>query len=324
MNSRGLPLAWFAGILVFVVLLGYELVHWRALAGEGQRAAEERRRLADEVRLREEQLAAVMRSHATLLEDMQWSATTSGDPSAFLTRLAELASEKRLKITAVGPLERQSTPQFTKSWRAVQVVGPYREIRELAARVEREKGILEDLRLEPAPAAAGRVEGAGAVDEVQARFRMTALDLSAQAKKILDGALAAGGKATRNPSPPVLPGTNPPAQGSPPIRDPFAFGSGKLTVGRAGPPAAPGPPATPPAPRPAAPPVVLELSAIVSLSGGYLAIINNQIVKVGDVVSGARVEQISETAVTLREPGEAPRVIELPELGAEPPAAPRR
>jgi hypothetical protein len=68
----------------------------------------------------------------------------------------------------------------------------------------------------------------------------------------------------------------------------------------------------------------MELSAIVGFPGGYLAIINNQIVKAGDVVNGARIERITETSVSLREPDAPPRTIELPQLGAPPPAAPRR
>jgi hypothetical protein len=66
------------------------------------------------------------------------------------------------------------------------------------------------------------------------------------------------------------------------------------------------------------------VKGIVAFPGGFLAIVNNQIVKVGDTVSGHRVERISDKSVTLREPGGAPRAIELPELVSPLPAAPRR
>jgi hypothetical protein len=88
------------------------------------------------------------------------------------------------------------------------------------------------------------------------------------------------------------------------------------------------PPASPPTagstgPKP--PPAALELKGIVSFPNGFLAIVNNQIVKVGDTVSGHRVERITEHAVTLREPGATtPRTIELPEIAPAAPAAPRR
>ncbi len=68
----------------------------------------------------------------------------------------------------------------------------------------------------------------------------------------------------------------------------------------------------------------LEVKGIVSFPDGFLAIVNNQIVKVGDMVSGYRVERIAENSVTLREPGVAPRTIELPNLLRTSPAAPRR
>ena len=64
MTRSALLAAWVAVALVFLVLLAYELAQWRALSSEGMRAAEERRRLADEIRLREEQMAAELRARA--------------------------------------------------------------------------------------------------------------------------------------------------------------------------------------------------------------------------------------------------------------------
>jgi hypothetical protein len=241
---------------------------------------------------------------------MQWTAS-GGDPAAFLTRLAELVREKRMTVAAIGPLERQATPQFSKSWHTIQVVAPYREIRELAMRVEGDKGILEDVRLEPAPASAGRAAAAPGPEEVQARFRLVALDLSPAARKVLDRALAASGPGAGAPSPGV-PGLARAAAPDPISRDPFAFAIPKVA-------SRPGSPA----PRPDKPPAPMELTAIVGFPGGFLAIVNNQIVKTGDVVNGHRVEKITDRLVSLREPGGLARTLELPELGAAQ-AAPRR
>ena len=227
-------------------------------------------------------------------------------PGTFLTRLAELAGDKRVKVVAVGPLERQVTPQWEKSWHAIEVVAPYREIRELAARIEGDRGILEDVSLDPAPAPllpAGRPGAPPPVDEVHARFRMTALELSAPSRRLAERALGAGSSAPRSASTPPAPLT----------RDPFAFAVARL-------PAAP----APPAPRVEAPLAPLVLSAIVGFPGGYLAIVNNQVVKTGDMVSGHEVVAITDSAVSLREPGAPTRTLPLPELGAAPPAAPRR
>ena len=305
MTRRALLVAWVAVALVFLVLLAYELAQWRALSSEGMRTADERRRLTDEIRLREEQMAAELRARAPMLGEMRWTAGAA-DPGTFLTRLAELAGDKRVKVVAVGPLERQVTPQWEKSWHAIQVVAPYREIRELAARIEGERGILEDVRLEPAPAPlppAGRPGVPPPVDEVHARFRVTALELSAPSKRLAERALGAGSAAPRS-------ALMPPAALA---RDPFTF-----VVARA--------PATPalPGPRVEAPLAPLTLSAIVGFPGGYLAIVNNQVVKIGDVVSGHEVVAITDSSVSLREPGAPTRTLQLPELGSAPPAAPRR
>ena len=303
MTRRALLVAWVAVVLVFLVLLAYELAQWRALSSEGMRAADERRRLIDEIRLREEQMAAELRARAAVLGEMRWTAGAA-DPGTFLTRLAELAGDKRVKVVAVGPLERQVTPQWEKSWHAIQVVAPYREIRELAARIEGERGILEDVRLEPAPAPlppAGRPGVPPPIDEVHARFRMTALELSAPSKRLAERALGTGSGASRSvPTPPA-----------PLARDPFTFVAAR-------------PPAAPPAPRVEAPLAPLALSAIVGFPGGYLAIVNNQVVKTGDVVSGHEVVAITDSSVSLREPGAPTRTLQLPELGSAPPAAPRR
>jgi hypothetical protein len=321
-TARVLAVTWVAVALLFIVLLGFELSKWRSLTTEMVSAASERQRLVSEIQLKEQLLVAEMRKHSALLQEMQWT-LASPDPSAFLTRMADLAREKRMTILAVGDLERQSMPQFTKSWHAIQVRAPYREIRELAARVEQDRGILEDVRVEAAPATAGQSPGsrsAPAADEVQARFKLAALELSPQAKVIIERTLAAsGGVGKVAPGSPLALPVPSAATTAPAGRDPFAFltppprvAGGQATTG----PGAPGPPASGPQ---------LELKGIVSFPNGFLAIVNNQIVKVGDTVSGHRVERITEHAVTLREPGATtPRTIELPEIAPAAPAAPRR
>jgi hypothetical protein len=312
-TSRALLAGWVAVATVFVLLLAWELAQWRALSSEDGRVSAERRRLTDEIRLRDAQLAAELRTHGARLAEMQAAGAGAVDPSAFLRRLGELAREKKLKVTAVGPLERQSTQQFTKSWHTVLVVGPYREIRDLAARVERDKGLLEDVRLEVAPPSPTASPETPAGGDVQARFRLTALELSPDARRLVDRALAAGGRVGGEGAPGLPAGAPPDVAERALARDPFAFPPGRAVA--AGPGQSPAPE------KPLAP---MVLTAIVSFPGGYLAVVNNQIVKVGDTVGGARVEKITETSVSLREPGASPRVIELPELGGPPPPAPRR
>jgi hypothetical protein len=321
-TSHTLGLTW----ILLAVLLGagliWELSAWRSVSARAARAAAERNRLTEEIRQKEEEIVREMRMHAGLLQDLQWSAA-GADPSVFLNRLAELAQGSRMRITGIGPLEKQSTAQFTKLWHTVQVTGPYRDIRELAARVEREKGVLEDLVVEvrdPGPAGGG---------DLSARFRMTALELSPEGKKILDRALAAAGKADASRAPSLALPLPSRTDGEPELRDPFVFGPGVVASSRApvsqpvaSAPAAPRGPATggdrpaAPPPAPSRPETPMELKGIVGFPGGHLAILNNQIVKTGDSVAGHRVERISEREVILKSPEGGTRIVPLPAIGA--------
>jgi hypothetical protein len=304
--------AWILLPALLVLLLAWELGAWRGLATERARAAAERARLTREIQLREQELAAEMRSHATVLGEIQWSAR-GGDPGAFLTRLAELVQERRIKVLAIEPLESQSTPQFVKSWHTVRLLAPYREVRDLAARVEAERGIVEDMRIDQ-PAAAGPAPGPAPEGELQVRFRLATLDLSPQARQVLErvakatGTAPAGGAALAQAPPPPL------------ARDPFALPPGAVRT--AGGPAPPQPPAGPPVPVPPAPPI--GVTGIVAFPDGHLAIVNDQIVGAGDTVSGYRIERITASTVTVRAPGAEPRILELPELASAPPQGPRR
>jgi len=314
MRPRPLAALWVVVAALAGLLLVYEIAFWRSLVAQASRADTERRRLSDEIKLREAQLLAEMRGNSLLLQEMQWTAS-GGDPAAYLTRVAELAREKRMKVLAIGPFERQSTPQFVKTWHAVQIQAPYREVRDLAARVEVEKGIVEDLRVLVAPTPAGSAP----VEEVQASFKMAAVEISGGARQIVERAISAGRGTAAPPGGAALalPVPARAADLGQLQRDPFFF-EALPAAARPGPRAA-GPP---PAERPAAP---IELKGISNFPDGYLAIVNNQIVKVGDTVNGLRVEKITENAVTLREPGAAtPQTVELPSLLGQPPPPPRR
>jgi hypothetical protein len=318
-SGRALAVGWVLVPALFVVLLGWELATWRALAAERARAQAERQRLADEIRLREQQLTMELRSQAALLGEMQWSSPGS-DPGAFLMRLAELVEQKRVKVLAIEPRETQATPQFAKSWHTVRIQAPYRELRDLTARVEADRGIVEDVHIDaaPAPVPTGPAPSpAAASDEVQARFRLTALDLSPAARQILERVAAARGGAAGAPALtlPVPAGAPPPL-----ARDPFTFPPGAVRVVRA-----PSAPLAAAQETRASAPSALTVNGIVSFPDGHLAIVNDQIVKVGDTVSGHRIERITSSSVTVRPGGGEPRTLALPELAITPALkAPRR
>ncbi|MET0851959.1 MAG: hypothetical protein ABW020_12560 [Candidatus Rokuibacteriota bacterium] len=328
MRERTMLLLWVLLAAVFVVALLYAVGKWRSLSTEGQRAAAERERLTREIRLKEEEIVKEMRGSAGLLQEMQWT-DAGGDPAAFLTRFADLVQQKRVRVTAIGPLERSATAQFSKSWHTVTMVAPYAEVKELATRIESEKGILEDMSVEPAtkdPAAA--LARSLVVDETTARFKMTALELTPEARKVFDRSLAAAGPAPAPATPPGTPSLSVPvpvqvAEGPRGSRDPFGFAKAPAPVAPARGPSGRGPGGAAAAtPQPPKPEVVFELRGIVGFPGGHLAILNNQIVKVGDQVSGHRVERITDTTVVLREREGGARTVPLPDLLGGPAAGP--
>jgi hypothetical protein len=176
----------------------------------------------------------------------------------------------------------------------------------MAARVENERGTLDNVVIEalpaqaPPPPAPGQPPPPRVSPEVQARFRVTALQLTQQARKIIEDAVKASGM-TPLPQPSSTGLSLPvPSPGSE-FRDPFVFAA---PVDR---------------PRQAdsgVPRVAFDLQGIVGFPGGHLAILNNQIVKAGEKMSGYTVEHITDTGVLLRQPDGTPRKLSLPEIGA--------
>ncbi len=321
MKFRPILVAWVLVALVLVIGLIYELNQWRSIGAQRSRLALERGTLETQVRAQDEEIRREERSHSDLLRDLQWSANR-GDPTAFLNGLAEFAQGARLKIVAIGPLEREAVTQFNKSWHLVQVVGPYREFKDLATRIEKEGGILEDVTLETAKPI-GQIPS----DEIEAKMRLTTIELKPQAKAILQRTVSAG----QTPATPGAPGqpslalSVPPSRETPglAVRDPFAFAvTPPVAVASAGPRGTGGKPAAKPVGEAAEPPLPpMEVKGIVKFPGGHLAIVNNQIVQVGDSVSGYRIEQISDTTVTVRAPRGSARSLALPTIIAPPPAA---
>ncbi len=323
MSRPGLAGAWIIVALLFLVLLAVEAGKWGSGVLEGRRVAAKKSRLTAEISAKNQEIAGEMQAQSALLREMKWSA----DPSAFLGGLAELIQGARLQITAIGPLQQEAAPQFVKSWHTVQVVAPYRDLVDLATRIERERGFLEDVLLElPKPGAGAQAAGG---PEIQARFKVTAVELSPEAKGIVQrvmvtspGAPGAPVKPEPSLALPLRPGRE---QSAAPVRDPFTF---VATAPPARPPRmAAGPMAHtrgepgPEIPEPAAP---LEVKGIVSFPGGTLAIVNAQIVKVGDRVEGHRVERITDTEVVLRQPDGARRTLRLANITQAAPATPKR
>jgi hypothetical protein len=316
---HGVLVGWVTIALVLFVGLVWEFHEWRSIDAKRDRAAAERLELEGRIAAHEEEIRREERAHSDLLRDLQWS-SNRGDPSAFLTGLADFARGARLKITAIGPLEREAATQFHKSWHPVQVVGPFREVKDLATRIEQEGGVLDDFSIQATTP--GPLKPA---DEVHARWNLAVVELTPSAKAIIQRTIRPEGQAGSSLALPL------PLGSAVVGRDPFAF----VTAASPAPPPAAAtspirPPVRPAPPSPAADGSALDpvsaglaVKGIVKFPGGHLAIINNQIVQVGDIVDGHRVEQISDSSVVVRPPQGAPRALALPAITSTP-AAPRR
>ncbi len=312
MRERDIAIAWIALAVVFLLALAWELSSWRDIRNQGDQVSAELRRLTAEISQREQEIVREARANAGLLQEMSWTAT-GADPAAFIRRVADLAQGSRLKVTAIGSIERQSTPQFIKSWHTIEITGPYQELKGLAGKVEGERGILENVSVTEAPkegreAALREVQrlGAGQAEtEVQAKFRITSMELTQATRDILNRASQASGIQLTPTAPPgtalglPVPTTPAVAGAAPAARDPFVFGV---------------PPPTRPVVASGTKTEGVELQGIVGFPGGYLAIVDNTIVKVGDKVKGNRVEDITERGVLLRQPNGAPRRLTLPDI----------
>jgi len=305
MRERELAIFWIVLVVVFVGGLIGLVQYSRSLRSSGAQAAAEVASLRAAIEQKQKEILAEMKSNSTVLQEMSWTGTT-GDPVAFLSRVAELTQGSRLKVLAVGPLEQQATPQFSKSWHALTVQGPFRNLVGMAARVENERGTLDNVVIEaqppqaPAAPASGQGPQPRVGPEVQARFRVTALQLTQQARRIIEDAAKASGVTPQPPTPSTGLSLPVPSPGSE-FRDPFVFAA---PVDR---------------PRQAeggVPRTAFDLQGIVGFPGGHLAILNNQIVKTGEKMAGYTVEHITDTAVLLRQPDGTPRRISLPEIGA--------
>jgi len=304
-RERELAIFWIVLAVVFIGGLIGLLQYSRSLRTSGAQAAAEVARLRAAIEQKQREILAEMKSNATMLQEMSWTGST-GDPVAFLSRVAELTQGSRLKVLAVGPLERQATPQFSKSWHALTVQGPFQDLVEMAARVENERGTLDNVSVEaqaaqaPAAPQPGQAPQPRVSPEVLAKFRVTALQLTQQARKIIEDAAKASGVSLVQQTPSTglsLPVPLPASE----FRDPFAFGASvdrpRLAGGSV--------------PRP-----VFDLKGIVGFPGGHLAILNDQIVRTGEKMAGYTIEHITDTAVLLRQPDGTPRRLSLPDIGA--------
>jgi hypothetical protein len=303
-KGRTLTVGWIVMILVVLVALGLTVARTISLGRSGATADTQRAGLARELEASRQNIQAELVANADLLRDIRWSPdrATAAD---VLRRLADLARGGQAKVLAIAPLEQEPAARYRKSSHRIDMTASFSELLDLATRVEREGGILEDVVLEVSQRKPG--EGAGR-DTVRAQFRLTTIEPSDDTRRIMERVLAATAKRSRSPLAVAL--TLPLEARAEttllPLRDPFAFAEApRLRVPAIA--VAPAPPITP-----------VSVKGIMKFPGGALAIVDDQVVKVGDVVKGRRVEQIVDGRIVLSEPGGGLRSILLPGFAPAP------
>ena len=304
MKGRALTGGWIVMVLVVLAALGWTVARTISLGRLGATADTQRAGLARELQASRQNIQAELVAKADLLRDIRWSPdrATAAD---VLRRLADLARGGQAKVLAIAPLEQEPAVRYRKSSHRIELTASFSELLELATRVEREGGILEDVVLEVPQRKTG--EGAGR-DTVRAQFRLTTIEPSDDTRRIMERVLAATAKSSRSILPVAL--TLPlDARAETTLlalRDPFAFVEAPRRRG----------PAIAVAPAPPIAPA--SVKGIMKFPGGALAIVDDQVVKVGDVVNGRRVEQIVDGRIVLSEPGGDSRSILLPGFAAPP------
>jgi hypothetical protein len=310
-KGRGLAAGWIATVLVVIVALGVTITQTISLGRSGASADAERAALARQVESSRQRMQDELAAKLDVMKDMRWSAErpTAAD---VLRRLADLARDGHAKVSAVAPVDKEAGARSRESSHRVEMTASFHEIVDFATKVERDGGLLEDVVLETPQAKPGEESAA---DGLSAQFRLTTIEPSDDARQIMRRVLAAS---TKNPKFSLTSLALPmetQVRATPDLRDPFRFAQA---------PARRRHPATMTSTAVQAPPtpvvVPLTVKGIVKFPGGAAAIVNDQIVQVGDVVEGRRVEEIANGRVVVHEPGGGSRSVPLAGFSSIPPA----
>jgi hypothetical protein len=295
MKGRTLIVGWIATVLLVLAALVWTVTQTISLGRLRATADLQKAGLARELEASRRNIQAELVANADLLKDIRWSPdrATAAD---VLRRLADLAQGGQAKVLAIAPLEQEPAARYRKSSHRIDMTASFRELLDLVTRVEREGGILEDVVLETPQAKPGPETGS---DGVRAQFRLTTIEPSDETRRIMERVVAAGKQSSKSflAAAFTLP-IEARAEAAPlSLRDPFRLAEAPV---RRGPTLA-----AAPAPAPA------SVQGIMKFPGGALAIVDQQIVKVGDVVNGRRVEEIVDGRIVLSEPAGGSRSIPL-------------
>ena len=290
MKGRGLAAGWVVLVLVVLAALGWTVAQMVSFSRLGADAHARRAALTRDVQASRQQTETELAANAGLLRDIRWN-RDRGTAAEVLRRLADLARDGQAKVVAITPLEQEPGARYRRSSHRIDMVASFREMVDFAARVERGGGILDEVVLEVVRA---KTDGDAGSDAIRAQFRLTTLEPSEDTRRIMDRVVAASARTPKVRLVAALTPVNETRAEAPsaPLRDPFKYIEAPRRRS-AGPVLPRGPAAAPDVPAIA--PVAVK--GIVKFPGGALAIVNDQIVKVGDMVAGRRVHEIVDGKV---------------------------
>lgn len=296
-------LAGWVGIPVLVFVLVWMAFIWipgttRELRQEVQKAEAERTQRASMLQDLEAEFKQDADRYAAILRYFPWLTETSGG-TAFLIRLGDVVTGLSLKVQAIGTLQRERLPQLEKVGRQIRLTGGFLDALKLVENAEQNKGILEELKIQRPPPKAGATEAA---NEVEAQFHLSTVELTPDVRSRLRAFIAVlpkGSKpeATETEGPLLLPV---PERAIPTqvasLRDPFMIPGAVLAR------AAPGRTKGPQEPPPESPFPDLTLAGIVESPRGRMAIVNNQMLREGEIIEGVLVQRIRKNEVVFKSP----------------------
>lgn len=292
MKGHILWLGWIGLLVVFFVAVGLLLRHQGI---ESQVTALENKRRALEVDHQkvEAELKKDLRRYVNVLRRFPW-VLESGSGTAFLSRLSDVAADHLLKILGIGPLERKMIGHVERISRKVKVSGSFSDILGVVENVERNRGIMEGLKVTQLEQR-GKDNGAG---KLEAEFSLVTVELSTAVRQRMSSLLVStlASKEVKDFSVVPAPQSDWVLELAS-LRDPFL----SIRASRA---------------KAAAKKVKvvharfpeMRLSGIVNLLNKKMAIINNRMYGEGDKFEGVLVEQVTDDAVVLKSESAGKRI----------------
>jgi len=292
MKGRMLWLGW-VGLLVFVVMAVGLTLRQQGIYRQLASLVNMRKALETDYQKAEDTLKKDLTRYVKVLRRFPWL-LESGSGTAFLTRLSDVASDHLLKIVGVGPLERKTIGQVERIGRRVKVSGSFSDILGVVEKVERNRGIMDGLTVKLSDQK-GKNNG---VEKLEAQFSLVTAELSTPVRKRMRSLLVTALDSKEANGVPVV--SAPQIEWNfevAALRDPFLpvrpfeakEKAKKVTA------------AIPSFPE-------VRLSGIVSLLNKKMAIINDQMLGVGDRFDGILVEQVTDDAVVLKSESAGKRI----------------